>query len=389
MKRRAHHVVLLATLVFGSISASPDTQITHKIPPGYVPEEARDEQGLWLEMEEFERRLNKSALLIRNPEITNYINEIVCRVAGDYCRDFRVYVIRNSHFNASMTATGMMQIWTGLIVRAGSTDEIAAVVGHEIAHYTRRHSLQRMRDIRKKMAAGTFFDIALIALSGVNAPVGQMTAQLSALAFSREQETEADVLGVKLLAEASYDPHASYAVWENIVAEEAAAVAKNEDPPIFGRTHPDAEERARYLRSLVNAAYTAPDQEKVADRKLLDILNNNYELLMEDQLDTNRFGRTQDLLERHAVIGVEPSLVRYFYGEMFRQRAGEGDRELAMAAYRHSIEGGAPPAEAYLNLGYLLWKEGDREAAKDNFRIDLELEPDAPDRAMLEFYLEE
>jgi predicted Zn-dependent protease len=389
VKRPIRNLLLVAVLVLGTVWASTDTEITHKIPPGYIPDEARDEQGLWLELEELERRLNKSALLVRDPEITNYINEIVCRVAGPYCDDFRVYVIRNPHFNASMTATGMMQIWTGLIVRAGSTDEIAAVVGHEIAHYTRLHSLQRMRDIRKKMAAGSFFDIALIALSGVNAPVGQMTAQLSALAFSREQETEADILGVKLQAEASYDPHASYVVWENLIAEEEAAVAKNEDPPIFGRTHPDAEVRARYLRSLVNANYTAPDQEKVADRKLLDILNNNYELLMEDQLDTNRFGRTQDLLERHAAIGVEPSLVRYFYGEMFRQRAGEGDRELAMAAYRHSIEGGAPPPEAYLNLGYQLWKEGDREAAKENFRTYLELAPEAPDRAMLEFYLEE
>ena len=51
-----------------------------------------------------------------------------------------------------MTATGMMQIWTGLIVRATSTDEIAAVVGHEIAHYTRLHSLQRFRDLKSKMA---------------------------------------------------------------------------------------------------------------------------------------------------------------------------------------------------------------------------------------------
>jgi predicted Zn-dependent protease len=380
---------LTLLLLANTAALAADAEITHKIPPGYVPEDARDEQGLWLEMEEAERRLNKSALLVRSPDITNYISEIVCRVAAEYCNDFRVYVVRNPYFNASMTATGMMQIWTGLIVRAGSTDEIAAVVGHEIAHYTRLHSLQRLRGLRKKMAAGSFFDIALIALSGVDVPVGQLTAQLSALAFSREQETEADILGVRLLAEASYDPHASYLVWENIVAEEAAAVAKNEDPPIFGRTHPDAEERARYLRSLVNATYTAPDKEKLADRKLLDILDNNYELLMEDQLDTNRFGRTQDLLERHAAIGVDSSLVRYFYGEMFRQRAGEGDRELAMAAYRHSIEGGAPPPEAYLNLGYLLWKEGDREAAKENFRTYLELEPEAPDRAMLEFYLEE
>ena len=62
------------------------------------------------------------------------------------------------------------------------------------------------------------------------------------------------------------------------------------------------------------------DVEPVADEKLLAILNNHYLFLMEDQLDTNRFGRTKELLERHRTIGVEPSLVYYFYGEMFRQR---------------------------------------------------------------------
>jgi len=119
------------------------------------------------------------------------------------------------------------------------------------------------------------------------------------------------------------------------------------------------------------------------------VLNANYLMLMEDQLDTNRFGRTQDLLERHAEIGVEPSLVRFFYGEMFRQRGAEGDRELAKAAYRHSIEGGNAPPGAYKNLGYLLLKDGDTAAARDNFRTYLELNPDASDRAMIEFYLEE
>ena len=60
-----------------------------------------------------EAALNKSALLVRDPQLVNYVNGIVCRVAGPYCSDFRVYLIRNPGFNASMTATGMMQIWIG------------------------------------------------------------------------------------------------------------------------------------------------------------------------------------------------------------------------------------------------------------------------------------
>ena len=288
-----------------------------------------------------------------------------------------------------MTATGMMQIWTGLIVRANSSDEIAAVVGHEIAHYTRLHSLERMRSIKKKLAAGSVFDIAVTLATGVSTPVGQLTAMMSVLSFNREQETEADLLGTRLLAEAAYDPHASYQVWQRLIAEEERAVAKREKPSAFSQTHPASDQRAAYLETLVVAKYGALDYEQIADDKLLAMMNEHYLFLMEDQLDTNRFGRTEELLERHRAMGVEPGLVYFFYGEMFRQRGQEDDAQNAMNAYRHSIETGNAPADAYKNLGYLHMKNGDVAAAQLEFKTYLEVDPDADDRAMIEFYLEE
>ncbi len=364
-------------------------EVLHKIPPGYEPQESRDEQGLWMEFNDMERALNKSALLVRNPELNNYVQQIVCRVAGEYCNDFRVYLVRNPGFNASMTATGMMQIWTGLIIRATSTDEIAAVIGHEIAHYTRLHSLERFRALKSKMATASFFDLGIAILTGVSAPVGQAAAMLSFLSFNREQETEADLLGAHMMAEASFDTHASYRVWEKIIAEEEAAAVKRESPGMFSQTHPASEDRAIYLKNWVNNRYGPPDVEQVADQQFLEIMNNHYLFLMEDQIDTNRFGRTKELLERHSAIGVEPSLVHYFYGEMFRQRGDEGDQKRAMDAYRHSIEGGAAPPEAFKNLGYLYLKASEVDAAQESFRAYLELDPDASDRAMIEFYIEE
>lgn len=380
-------VVTVASLL--GVNALPAQELGHLIPPGYVPEEAADEKGLWLELQEYERELNKSALLVRDAKLNNYVQGIVCRVAGEYCNDFRVYLVRNPGFNASMTATGMMQIWTGMIVRATSTDEIAAVVGHEIAHYTRLHSLQRLRDIKSKMATGSLFDLGLAVLTGVTAPVGQATAMLSILSFNRQQETEADILGTEMLAKSAYDPHAAYRVWQRLLDEEKAAVVKRRQPGIFSQTHPNSEERAEYLENFVNANYGPPDVEQVTDKALLDIVNGNYLLLMEDQLDTNRFGRTQELLERHVRMGISPGLVNYFYGEMYRQRNEEGDGQLAKAAYRNAIDSGSAPPEAHKNLGYLYLKENDMAGAQAAFRQYLEAAPDASDRAMIEFYLEE
>ena len=381
--------VLLACCAASNFAAAQLEDIEHEIPPGYEPSEARDEQGIWMELEEYEIQLNKSALLVRDPEIVNYIQQIVCRVAGPYCNDIRVYVVRNPGFNASMTATGMMQIWTGLIVRATSTDEIAAVIGHEIAHYTRMHTLQRFRKLKSGATVGTIFDLGIGVLTGIPSPIGQSMAAMNSLSFSREQEQEADLLGAQLLAEASLDPHAAYQVWEKVAAEERAAEVKRREPGLFSKTHPDAEDRIAAAKLWVNARYGAPDAHYVADGRLLDVMNKHYYFLMEDQIDTNRFGRTKELLERHSAIGVEPGVIYYFYGEMFRQRNGEGDRQNAMSAYRHSIETGNAPADAYRNLGYLSVKEKDMASARDYFKAFLEAEPDASDRAMIEFYLAE
>jgi tetratricopeptide (TPR) repeat protein len=110
---------------------------------------------------------------------------------------------------------------------------------------------------------------------------------------------------------------------------------------------------------------------------------------MEDQLDTNRFGRTEAILLKHKEIGVAQNLIHFFYGEMYRQRNGEGDTKLAKEAYKRAVQGEIPVADAYLNLGYMYLKEKNPSRAKQNFTQYLELKPDADDRAMIEFYLQE
>ena len=124
-------------------------------------------------------------------------------------------------------------------------------------------------------------------------------------------------------------------------------------------------------------------------RSHVAMLNRYYLLLMEDQIDTNRFGRTEHILKRHRQFGVNPGLVDFFYGEMYRQRNAEGDLERARLAYEHSIQSTKPAAEAYRNLGYIALKQKNASQASSYFGKYLELKPEADDRAMIEFYLEE
>jgi predicted Zn-dependent protease len=380
----------LSLLLFacGAMVAA-ELDIEPRIPPGYQPIDADTEKSIWIELEDYERELRNSALLVKDKEINQYVNNAACRVAGDYCNDLRIYIIRNPYFNASMTANGVLQVWTGLLVRVSSEDELAAILGHELAHYTQLHTLERMRSLKNSMSTGAIFDLGLAVLTRVSVPVGQFAAVLNLLAFSRDQEQEADLLGLRFMAEAGYDPSAAVRVWKTVIDEEKNATVKSLEPGIFSKTHPGSDERVKILESLIQKEYTDIRPDPAGQRKHVDMLNRHYMMLMEDQLDTNRCGRTEAILLTHQAIGVDSNLVNYFRGEMYRQRNLDGDLDKARNSYKLATRGDRPVADAYRNLGYIHLKERRLPEAKHYFRKFLEVQPDADDRAMIEFYLQE
>lgn len=383
--RIAPALTLLAVLA-GNEAPGADANLEPKIPPGYRPTLSNDEQGLWMEMAEFEKELARSPLTVRNPEVNQYVRGVVCELAGPYCDDIRIYIVRNPGFNASMSANGMMQIWSGLLTRVRNRDELSVILGHEIAHYTQAHTLDRFRRVKSQLTVGSIASLTLGALTGVFLPVGETMALVSVMAYSRGQEADADFVGARLVKEAGFDPHASYRVWEMLIEEEKRAEAKGDEPAFILRTHPEAETRSRDLKKWVIAEY-GPEQPAHPDAGYTEALTTVYPVLMEDQVDTNRFGRTEVLLERHAGMGIDPGLVEFFRGEMFRQRDAEGDQAKAKAAYLLSVSATDPPPEALRNLGYIYLKEKDTAAARQQFHRYLEATPQASDREMIQFYL--
>ena len=382
-------LVTSAVLLTCNAGLAIDRNLKPTIAPGYEPVDALTEKGLWMELEEYELAIRRSALLVKDEVLNDYVKSSACRVAGGYCNDLRIYVMRNSGFNASMTANGVMQVWTGLLVRVSSEDELAAVLGHELAHYTQLHTLARVRQIKKSMTTGSIVDLGIILATGVAIPVGQLSAIASAMAFSRDQEQEADLLGANFMAQSGYDPHAAAQVWEMIVQEEENAAVKSRKPGLFSQTHPNSSERIVTLKTYVSESYPQVTTKEEGRKSHVEILNRYYMMLMEDQLDTNRFGRTLNILKKHQKIGVEPALTQYFNGEVYRQRNSDGDLELAKESYELAVQGSRPVANAYRNLGYIALKGKDLPRATNNVRRYLELKPDADDRAMIEFYLQE
>ena len=121
------------------------------LPPAAI---ADDEAGLWAYMDRTEEQLRRSPFLIRDEALNAYVRDIACRLAGEHCPHVRVYILRKAQFNATMAPNGMLQVWSGLLLRMANEAQLAAILGHEIGHYVARHGVQRLREAKSRTAAG-------------------------------------------------------------------------------------------------------------------------------------------------------------------------------------------------------------------------------------------
>jgi Zn-dependent protease with chaperone function len=382
-------------LALGLVTALAAGCAAPRLPAGTAtarPRHARpaldtDEAGLWMAMDRAETTLRHSGQIVDDAALTDYTRRIVCRLAPAHCDDLRVYVVRTPQFNAMMAPNGVMQVWTGLILRVDNEAQLAYVLGHEIGHYLQRHSLQRWRDARRKGDLLAFFSIGAAAGGvGFVTPLVQLATLASIYAFSRDNEREADEIGLELMAAAGYDPREAPAVWEALVKERDAGDGKQ--PLLFFSTHPPTEERVGTLRTLGNQSLR-PDRPGIVGREeYLAATLPHRALLLRDELRRRDFKRTAVLLERLQQAGTEPGQVHFFQGEMYRLRNEEGDAGLAARAYERAIVTGEAPPEAYRSLGLVLMKQDDRRRAREAFTGYLERQPAADDRPMIQKYLE-
>lgn len=194
-------------------------------------------------------------VLNRNPAQVQRVRAIASRltaVTGVFRADapawrWETNVITSRDLNAWCMPGGKMAVYTGLIEQLGlSDDELAAVMGHEIAHALREHG-------REKASQSAGVDIAATlgglvgAFYGIDADVGKgLLGAAGDLAFmrpnSRGMEQEADRIGVELAARAGFDPHAAISLWDKMARASGSSV------PQWLSTHPSSEARKADLR---------------------------------------------------------------------------------------------------------------------------------------------
>jgi predicted Zn-dependent protease len=159
---------------------------------------------------------------------------------------WNINVQTSKEVNAYCMPGGKIMVYTGLIEQLKATDaELAAVIGHEIAHALREHSREAVsRAYAQQMTLGV-----LGALAGLGDASIQLAGMVTNVTFelprSRLQETEADQIGLELMARAGYDPQAAVNLWQKMAALNEGA------PPAFLSTHPSSSSRISDLQALL------------------------------------------------------------------------------------------------------------------------------------------
>ena len=151
--------------------------------------------------------------------------------------------------NASCAPGGKISFYTGIIEQLNlSDDEIAAIMGHEIAHAIREHGRER---VSQAMAQSAVTNIAMAAAGGYGSAVSaanQVAQYVLVLPNSRQNESEADAIGLELAARAGYNPQAAISVWQKMIK-----ATDGKKTPEFLSTHPSGETRIEQLTALMPA----------------------------------------------------------------------------------------------------------------------------------------
>lgn len=152
---------------------------------------------------------------------------------------WEVSLIHRKDLNAFCMPGGKIAFFDGLLMRLQlSDDEVAVIMGHEMAHALREHARERMgKTAATRLGAGLIS--SLFGLGDLGDAALNIGAQLLTLRFSREDESEADLVGLELAARAGYDPRAGVSLWQKMMR--AAQTA----PPEFISTHPAGPTRVR------------------------------------------------------------------------------------------------------------------------------------------------
>ncbi|MGL5360861.1 MAG: M48 family metallopeptidase [Shewanella sp.] len=196
--------------------------------------------------------MKKQQKVSTNLKLTQYVNCVASRIIAalpDNTQRWDVVLFDSEQVNAFALPGGHIGVYTGLLKVANTPDQLATVIGHEVAHVLAQHGNEQVSRGQLTNVGMQIADVALgvggvanrstyMAALGLGAQVGIL------LPYGRDQESEADTMGLELMARAGFDPAQSVVLWQNM-----SKVAGSQGPELLS-THPSNPNRIAQLAQL-------------------------------------------------------------------------------------------------------------------------------------------
>ncbi len=264
-------IVLVAASVPGwssdqkdNVSAIGNRKVAHR---SMISEEKEITIG-----KRYAQEIDRSARIIKDPVINEYVNRVAQNVArnSDLKIPLTVKVIDSPDINAFALPGGFLYVNTGLLKAADEEDQLAGVMAHEIAHVAARHWASQMTKqtilqyamlplIFTPMSAAVYYGVMEAYMNGV---------PLAFLKFTRNDEAEADFLGIQYMYKAGYDPNAYVAFFGKIVQEQRSSPGSV--PTIFA-DHPPTGNRIIKAEKEIETLLPKRDEYLVSTSEFNDV----------------------------------------------------------------------------------------------------------------------
>ncbi|MGB0955319.1 MAG: M48 family metallopeptidase [Panacagrimonas sp.] len=216
------------------------------------------------------KQMQQKLPLSTNATVNNYVRCISTAITREVPRlkakgklrvpsSWEMTVFASKDANAFAMPGGKMGVFTGLLKVAKTQDQLAAVVGHEISHVLAGHSAERY----SSQVAGGVGSAVVQAVTGIDGQlVGAAANAFLLLPYSRAHETEADLLGLDLMAMAGFDPRQAIQLWKNM-----AKASGGKKPPEMMSTHPSDATRISNLNARLKVAMPLYDSARAAGKR--------------------------------------------------------------------------------------------------------------------------
>ena len=381
--------LIIITFLVGCTTPIGGAKKVEDIKPQETPSIETIEAGLWMQMNKYEENLKTSGSRHKDKNLEKYLKNILCKLTPDYCKDLRVYVQDMPYFNAFMAPNGMMVVWTGLLLRAQNEAQLAAVIGHEAGHYIKRHSLKSWLDAKSRTDLMVLLSIGL-AVGGVPAggDIFNLTQLLQAgfmAKHSRDNEREADKIGLDFLINSGYEPYEAPKIWENIIKEmELGEVNK---PLSFLASHPAPEERIENLKKQIEKYENIKNEKNTNELK--EKIQPHLKTWIKSEIRlNNKVEQTEFVLKTTFEDSKNEYLLKFYKGEVYRLRGDiEDNYDKAINYYNESIKAKNDFSDVYRELGLLQLKTEKKNEAKKNLTKYLKLAKNPKDKSVIESYL--